>query len=220
MDVNAQFSGGTPLTGYVTGANYSILNLNNSKVNVLSGGTLYSNGFIIGSGKVEVFNGAKVYERLYIMRFRGGSITSAIYGQTFPFDEFGFNNIESELIINKGGSLYAGVIVHVESYHKSNLLLIGDSNALLNLKDNNSRIIKKYDISSGKTTFDLYGKITMSDVSVTLVATAKTENKDFPFPGNFSINVKENANFTLDMGIQITTWIKSSCRRGCTCYNY
>jgi len=199
LTLNAKLSAGTPHAGYVSGNFYSELHMPiNSKMNIY-GGTLNANGFIVGEGTIEAINNGKVYERLFVMAFRGGSITSAIYNQTFPFDQYTLNNIEVPLTINRGSQLYARVMMYVQGWYTSDLLFIANTGSLINLDSADAKIVKSYDVTTGKTTFDLYGETKMQDVTITLAVTAKTENKDFPLPANIIINIKDGGKFTLDM---------------------
>ena len=86
--------------------------------------------------------------------------------------------------------------------------LVGDSNSLINLVSNDAKIIKSHNPDIGKTSFDVYGNVEMMDVSLSinvlgLPINASTENKEFPFPGNFDINVKSGANLIVDLGIKL-----------------
>src|SRR5690606_7709131 len=84
-------------------------------------------------------------------------------------------------------------------WYTSDLLFIANTGSLINLDSADAKIVKSYDVTTGKTTFDLYGETKMQDVTITLAVTAKTENKDFPLPANIVINVKSGGKFTLDM---------------------
>ena len=96
LTVNAKFGAAQPQSGFVTGDNYAQIEMKfNSLMNVNNGGIINSNGFIYGSGSIEVHSGRKVYERLVIHDFRGGTATNNIYNKVFPFDQYSFNNIEN-----------------------------------------------------------------------------------------------------------------------------
>ena len=87
--------------------------------------------------------------------------------------------------------------------------LVGDSNSLINLVSSDAKIIKSHNPDIGKTTFDVYGEVEMMDVSLKISTgilgqlMLGTENKEFPFPGNFDINVKSGANLIVDLGIKL-----------------
>ena len=208
LTVNAQYSGGTPHSGFIVGSNYAQIHMEvNSKLIVGSGGRINSNGFIYGEGKVDALSGSNIYEVLYIHDFRGGSITSDIYGETFPFDQYSFNNIEVELTLNYGSNLFARAVFYARAYSQTSFKVIGEDGALINMTDSTSKIIKSYNSESGTITFDFYGKIIMRDISLTMTyilpINLSTKEKEFPFPGNFKLNVKNGAEFILDMGIKM-----------------
>ena len=83
----------------------------NSSITVKDGGNLYAWGFISGSGSVLAESGATVYEFYQIADFRGGSASTSMGHEVFPFSQYFVQNIEVPLTLNAGANekVYSGV---------------------------------------------------------------------------------------------------------------
>ena len=84
----------------------------NSSITVKNGGNLYAWGFISGSGSILAESGATVYEFYQIADFRGGSASSNMGNEVFPFSQYFVQNIEVPLTLNAGANeqVYTPVI--------------------------------------------------------------------------------------------------------------
>lgn len=209
--VNGKRSADTPAAGYIVGTNYAQINmLEDSNIVVEEGGTLNSIGFIYGEGKVEAESGGKIYDSFLITDFRGGTISSKIYNEVFPFDQYSFHNIEVPLTINFGGDYYARALIYADNtYVKSAVHIIGKSGDKSLIKLNSGKIEKSFDDSTGKVTLDFNGDIKINDLVMEgnledygISGSLSTKDKEMPFPGNFRLNVKSGT-LTLDAGIKL-----------------
>lgn len=201
LTVNAMRAAyGTKYSGHVTTTNYSQLCLNeNSKITVASGGTLSAMGFIYGEGQVEALQGSTVNDSLFNQSFRGGTATSKVQSDVFPFDQFTINNIESRLVINSGALYYARAQIFVSSaYYSGDLKLVGTDNKSL-IQLTSGQLIKTYDPASAIVTMDFHGdaKINVSSINVSGI-TANSNGKDMPFDGTWKFNFAAGSNIVID----------------------
>ena len=75
-----------------------------SAIDVQSGASLYAWGFISGSGSVTVQSGGSVYEWYQILDFRGGTASSNMGHEVFPFSQYAVQNVEVPLTLHAGAS--------------------------------------------------------------------------------------------------------------------
>ncbi|WIF89280.2 InlB B-repeat-containing protein [Acholeplasma laidlawii] len=210
LTVNAQRSAGTPKAGQIVGKNYSqIKMLDNSKINVNSGGIVNSIGFIYGSGTMEVKRGGTVFDTLLITDFRGGSITSSIFSKVFPFDQFSFHNTEVDLTIQSGARYSVKSMNYINAWYPVDVNIISNSDYSL-IKLNSGKIIKTYDTETGQVTLDIVGdaefndlELMLSDVPIFGTLDITTKDKEMPFPGNFQLNVKSGSTVKLNAGVKL-----------------
>ncbi|WP_162849146.1 InlB B-repeat-containing protein [Haploplasma axanthum] len=194
--VNAQRShASTRFMGFVTGANYSMVRLENeSSLNVLKNGQLNVIGFIYGDGEINIENGAKVLETMFIQSFRGGSATFNVQSDVFPFDQFTVNNIESKMNIKSGSIYRVSVLLYMSSsFNFAELEIIGTSSTSL-IKINEGFVEKKYNSLNGEITLSLYGNAELNNAVVKVGGiTASSSGKDMPFDGKWHFNLKSGS---------------------------
>jgi hypothetical protein len=76
----------TKFQGHVTGSDYAVLHVEEgASLHVENQGELYALGFIEGTGEVTVHSGGTLHEGLFISSFRGGTASSKIEEEVFPF---------------------------------------------------------------------------------------------------------------------------------------
>ncbi|HZJ99642.1 MAG TPA: hypothetical protein VFC79_06530, partial [Tissierellaceae bacterium] len=201
--VNARRAAGTPQAGFVTGEAYAQIHMEeSSKITVDDSGELNSIGFIYGRGTMEANAGATIYDSLLITDFRGGSITSNVYNEVFPFDQYSFHHIEVPITINNGSNYYTRALAYAGgSYADSDILIIGTGGGLIKLTSGS--IVKSYETSTGKNTLNFYGKAQVNDVTMNVYVDITTKDKEMPFPGNFQLNVKAGSELILNSGIKL-----------------
>ncbi|MGI6732549.1 MAG: InlB B-repeat-containing protein [Anaerovoracaceae bacterium] len=230
LTVNAKrTNSSTTYSGHVTGANYAQLHLKeNSKITVNSGGILNSIGFIYGDGSIEAEDGSKVYEPIFVKSFRGGQATLKVYGDVFPFDQYTVNNIEADMIINKGAEYIGKALLYANStYFHTPVPLIGNStDSLLFLS--NGRVIKTYDhklgteeLSTGRVFFDVQGDASFNNIGVSLkygflTINANSVDKDLPFDGTWSFNVASGHTLTVNSWVMLLPGASINIEDGAT----
>ena len=193
----------TVYMGFTDFNNYSQINIEEAAAIVVYG-TLNVIGYITGEGKVEAKSESNILETLFIKSFRGGTITSGVYGKVFPFNQYTANNIESKLIINVGAIYKAAtaVTVSIMGLQTGNIPLVGNTNGyLLNLKD--GQIIKTYNTLDGTVELDVQGHADFNPITVSLSVTASSANKELPFDGTWNFKVSEGSTLTIKNGAWI-----------------
>lgn len=205
-----QFYPGQHAQGITSGAYSKIVN--NGKINVT--GTLKVYGLVTGSGSIELFDGATLYEPFIINDYSGGTNTKAIYdGGQFPIEQYATINIMQQMKINYGSSVVGmGGIYANEKIYSQNFNLVGKTSGLIFLNKENSYIISTYNPNqylttlgtyttgdnkinvkdTGKRTLNLYGGATAGNISLSysvsfLSYTATSKGKYCAIPYNFDV---------------------------------
>ena len=209
-------------TGHATGPYGRIAMQKGSSMTISNGGALYAWGFITGSGTITAENGSNVYEYFQIADWRGGSATYDMRGNrqgVFPLSQYYIQNIETPLTLEYGAQEYtyatftASALGNVQTIGK-NALLMGrnGSNALFEL-DAGSRLVKAYDPSTDRMTYDLYGDAALNHIKLSfkVLMSVEIDSADYVLPinGNISLNIHSGTttcpqNIELLPGVQIT----------------
>ncbi len=103
--------GSNPRTGFLTG-DYGAVDVEGG---LIVNGSLYARGDVYTktTGKVTANENAKVYQRLEISDWRGGTAASIAYlAKIFPFNLYELSGISTELICNNGTTLYAQAFIY------------------------------------------------------------------------------------------------------------
>lgn len=110
-----------------TSAAHAVLELDGT-MNVYSGGRLYVNGYIEGSGTVELETGAASYLPFVVKDYRGGTNSSNVYMEDIaPFNIYEMPNIQTTYIINYGASEYAYAMLYaMNTFNETVAQVIGD----------------------------------------------------------------------------------------------
>jgi uncharacterized repeat protein (TIGR02543 family) len=199
----------TRFSGHVTGTNYAQLHLKeDSKITVRDGGTLNSIGFVYGKGMVEALSHSNIYESMFVKSFRGGSATLNVFKDVFPFDQYTVNNIEVDMTINSGANYIAKALLWADStYYHTDIQLIGNGTGyLLGLTE--GCILRSYDSTNGRVTYEIQGQASVNDVSVSLKVTftsitASSKDKNLPLDGTWSINVASGSELTINSWVML-----------------
>lgn len=148
---------------------------------ILVGGTLKVYGLIDGTGKIELNNGATLYEPYIVNNFSGGTDTEGLYSaEQFPFEQFDTINIRPELKVNFGAKVIGMTSLYFwGSVHTQDVDLVGTQEGLIQLTQENSYLISTYnkdkflkngsriDLSdSGKRTLHIYGGAIAGNFSI------------------------------------------------------
>ena len=163
--------------GITSGKYNQIINSGRIFVN----GTLKVYGLIDGYGRIEVNNGATLYEPYIVNNFSGGTDTEGLYSaEQFPFEQFDTINIRPELKVNFGAKVIGMTSLYFwGSVHTQDVDLVGTQEGLIQLTQENSYLISTYnkdkflkngsriDLSdSGKRTLHIYGGALAGNFSI------------------------------------------------------
>lgn len=195
---------------------YASTIINDGKIIVSSTGKLRSIGLIKGIGIIDTKEGAIVSEPFKITSFLGGSITSSVYKNIFPFADSQFDSIQCKLILNKN-VYYGGPTAINVSYAgicQCFVPMVGPSDSLFKIEDNlidenNNQVIskieKKYNVEKKVSQWDFFGKITDESFNVNLkvsvIGNISLSSKQANFPiSNMDIRVHEGSELHLTNG--------------------
>ena len=170
---------------------YGFIKMNtNSRIDVQSGGKLFAWGYISGSGKVNAYSGATVYEKFQVADYRGGGITSIIVpAGVFPFNQYYVQNVEVPETIHGGATLICNAGIYGSEVIVSNLEFIG-TNGMFNVGAG-STATKRYDAASDRLIIDVDGQVALNSISLMDYNTA-----NFILPINHNITVNINSGIT------------------------
>lgn len=186
--------------GHTSGLHGKIVN--NGDIVVSAGGTLDCWGIIAGNGSVTANSGSTVYEPFIVYDFAGGSNTLELYfrGQS-PFKQYAMQNIQSELAVHYGATLYAHCNLYAMSaFNKMDAVFVGQRGvfelssgaSLVRTYDGAKYVASNTDI--GKATYTFSGGMKMNYLSLVLEdwgVEISTESVDFPIPYNFDLVFKD-----------------------------
>jgi uncharacterized repeat protein (TIGR02543 family) len=206
LNINATVFGGTPRTGYVVNGKFGeIQMMANTKINVMSGGTITSMGFIYGLGDVEIQSGGKIIDLMTFGAFRGGRATAMIKENVFPVDQFSFNNIEVDLKFNAGATYEVDTYISTGAgdLHEGALIIGKTSASLFELTS--GYLIKRFNATNGRMNVDIYGaNVNMNNITVgSGDISMGTSDKEIFIPGTFNINLYQNSVVTNNIKIAL-----------------
>ncbi len=177
-----------------TNGNYGCLDLKKgSTINFNGTSKLYSLGYTIGDGIINMNSGTTAYDVMAMKDFHGGTITSGLYSETFPISQYSIANIEAEINVYTGASLIAFCYVTASGYSdvSREITLLGNG-GLFSLTGDNSadHLCKKIDTSTGKTHITIYGNAQSGSLSISVsIMTLSTKDNEMPLPGNMHITI-------------------------------
>ena len=161
----------------------------NSSITVKSGGKLYAWGFISGSGSVLAESGATVYEFYQIADFRGGSASSNMHHEVFPFSQYFVQNIEVPLTLNAGANeiVYSGVYAMSTTYTTS-INFIGNNGMF---KVVSGSFTKDYDEKTDRLILTVNGEAELNTLALKLAGmSVNSASYVLPITNNISINIQ------------------------------
>lgn len=202
-----------------TSGKYGVLNIAEG-AKLVSYGTFECLGFTEGDGLVEIKSG-KLYEPMIAIGYKGGRITSAIYNNVFPINQYTVNNIIAELKVYSGAEYYAKAVVGAsDSDVPSNVNFLGNTNSVfMNLQS--GYLVKSYDSTTGVVKFDVYGNIQFNDMQLKLESilgniTVSTSGKQVPLPGYFDFEIKSGFTATVNAGVKLLPGASFTVDEGAT----
>ena len=170
--------------GAVTGP-YSQIELSSgSKVILNNNADLFAWGFITGAGKVVANSGSEIYEIMQVNDWRGGSLTSAMYGNgvnQFPFNQYYVQNIESDVEYHYGSMETVVIEIYAASASNQGSTQFIGPDGMFRISDSDSHIERWYDPEADQMHYDIVGNAVMSDISVNVsYFTLNTKNYYLP----------------------------------------
>lgn len=181
---------------------------NNSSITVKSGGNLYAWGFISGSGSILAESGATVYEFYQIADFRGGSASSGMGNNVFPFSQYFVQNIEVPLTLNAGANekVFSGVYAMSTTYTTA-ISFIGDNGMF---KVVSGSFTKDYDEKTDRLILTVNGEAELNTLALKLAGmSVNSANYVLPITNNISINIQSgkvtiNQDTALLAGVEVS----------------
>ena len=208
----------------------SFLKMNSgSKITVSNGGNLYSWGYIIGSGSVEILSGGTVYEPFQVADFRGGDGTTQVVSgksnRVFPFNQYYVQNIEVPLTIHSGAveTGYFAMSITLVGLQGAPVPFIGTNNTMFIIED--GYIVKDYLEGTGRMDVRIYGDISVSNISITMQTgvgqstTINSSDYSLPIANHMNVMVETgtimlNQDLVLLPGSKLYIKEKTSCVLG------
>jgi len=184
----------------------------NSSITVKSGGNLYAWGFISGSGSVLAESGATVYEFYQIADFRGGSASSSMGNNVFPFSQYFVQNIEVPLTLNAGANeqVYSGVYAMSTTYTTA-IKFIGDDGMF---KVKSGSFTKDYDEQTDRLVFTVNGEAELNTLSLKLAGmSVNSASYVLPITNNITINI-QSGNVTINQDAALLAGVQVNIAEG------
>ena len=184
----------------------------NSSITVKKGGNLYAWGFISGSGSVLAESGATVYEFYQIADFRGGSASSNMHHNVFPFSQYFVQNIEVPLTLNAGANetVFSGVYAMSTTYTTS-INFIGNNGMF---KVVSGSFTKDYDEKTDRLLLTVNGEAELNTLSLTLAGmNVNSASYVLPITNNISINI-QSGKVTINQDTALLAGVEVSIAEG------
>ena len=189
---NLEVGGQTDPFGAGQRGKYALIQMGSgSKITVNSGGVLYAWGYIKGSGTVEAYSGAKVYEHLDCTDYpNAGNMMDLTDLGAFAIREFTMNGIEVNCTINFGATYNVYLCVYGTSVGYNAFvkpLINSTSDAVFQLTS--GKIIKSYVSSRQKMEFDGQANINPFKLTVSSYTMDSAKTSGFAIPKNWDIRM-------------------------------
>ena len=206
------YAGGGGQSGKMVGPYGHIKMASDSAITVQSGASLYAWGFISGSGSVTVASGGSVYEWYQILDFRGGSATSGMGNEVFPFNQYTVQNIEVPLTVHTGASekAYAAVFASKKTFNSS-ISFIG-AGSLFELTSGS--LTKAYDGSTDRMIYTIDGEASLKGLSLKL-GDMDVNSQDYvlPLTNNMTVNLTQGSKLTMNQTAALLPGVEVSIAR-------
>ena len=168
-----------------------------SAITVQSGANLYAWGFISGSGSVTVQSGGSVYEWYQVLDFRGGSASSAMGNEVFPFSQYAVQNVEVPLTLHQGASetVYTAVYA-MRKINPTSIPFIGDKGMF---KIVSGSLTKAYDGATDRIHYTIDGVAEVNSLNLKLAgASVSSSSYVLPLTNNMTINLTTGSRLTIN----------------------
>ncbi len=163
-----------------------------SHIDVNSGATLYSWGYIYGDGTITAKSGAAIYENFQIQDFRGGDKSTELAQGflVFPTAQYYVQNIEVATTYEYGSTEYVHTSVYMSRMeHGATVQFIG-SNAMFRPQPG-SYVVKDYDPTTDNLILESYGDCALSELAMSIAGVAVDAGQFvLPITNNMQIHIK------------------------------
>ena len=184
-----------------------------STIDVKSGGALYAWGFISGSGSVTVQSGGSVYEWYQVLDFRGGSASSAMGNEVFPFNQYAVQNVEVPLTLHAGASetVYTAVYA-VRKINPTSIPFIGDTGMF---KIVSGSLTKAYDGATDRIIYTIDGVAEVNSLNLKLAGmSVSSSSYVLPLTNNMTINLNTGSKLTINQTAALLPGVQASIAEG------
>ena len=188
--------------GVITGKTGQIELQSGAVINMLNGSNLYCYGYIFGQGTVDAASGSNTYEYMQIADWGGGSNATNWNGNynTFYFNQYYVQNVESHLKINSGAKTYIRAAITAtllsQSAYAASGQFIGDSSGLF--KITSGYLDRHYDPATDRIIYDVNGEVETGSISISLNGVSLDSSKYIlGLAENITINVKTGSKITI-----------------------
>ena len=184
-----------------------------SAITVQGGATLYAWGFISGSGAVTVESGGSVYEWYQILDFRGGSASSEMGNNVFPFSQYAVQNVEVPLTLHAGANetVYTAVYA-IRKINPTSIPFIG-SNGMFKLVSGS--LTKAYDGATDRIHYTIDGVAEVNSLNLKL-AGMKVSSSGYvlPLTNNMTINLTSDSKLTINQTAALLPGVEATIAKG------
>lgn len=183
-----------------------------SAITVKSDASLYAWGFISGSGSVTVESGGSVYEWYQILDFRGGSASSQMGNNVFPFNQYAVQNIEVPLTMYAGSSETAYTAVNAMGGIKPTSVPFIGNNSLFKLVS--GKLTKAYDGSTDRMIYTIDGEANLNSLNMNLAGVSvDSSSYVLPLTNNMTINLNSDSKLTVNQTVALLPGVEVTIAR-------
>ena len=225
-------SGGGKASAYPTGECGMIDMSRGGHIELNNGAILYTWGFIKGQdmdqgnntagvGTITANSGATIWEGFATGDWRGGSASSTIYSNAsswrfFPFQSYTIQNIEVPVTYNYGSTLSNFMSIFGDGQiYNGTFDLVGSTNTLFLLKDDNSKLKKWYDPTTDLVCYEMSGTTQLDALNVD-AAGETVSSKDYNLPVSTSMHIILASSTTISKPVEIQAGAVVEVKSGAT----
>ena len=184
-----------------------------SAIDVQSGASLYAWGFISGSGSVTVQSGGSVYEWYQILDFRGGTASSNMGHEVFPFSQYAVQNVEVPLTLHAGASetVYTAAYA-MRKINPTSIPFIGDKGMF---KLTSGSLTKAYDGATDRIIYTIDGVAEVNSLNLKL-AGMKVSSSSYvlPLTNNMTINLTTGSKLSINQTASLLPGVQANIAQG------
>ena len=184
-----------------------------SAIDVQSGASLYAWGFISGSGSVTVQSGGSVYEWYQILDFRGGTASSNMGHEVFPFSQYAVQNVEVPLTLHAGASetVYTAAYA-MRKINPTSIPFIGDKGMF---KLTSGSLTKAYDGATDRIIYTIDGVAEVNSLNLKLAGmSVSSSSYVLPLTNNMTINLTTGSKLSINQTASLLPGVQANIAQG------